>query len=102
MSAPSGHSGSVTASDTRASQTAQRVQSVFESLKTGREEAVAMAGSEEVLQKTNNAPDTTDASSASEKPMKKRHVDGQNWNDAKERNPLTARNMAAHRTSLEI
>ncbi|XP_022857129.1 uncharacterized protein LOC111378191 [Olea europaea var. sylvestris] len=99
MSASSGGSGSVTASDARAS---QRVQSVFDSVKRGCEEAVAMAGSEEALQKNNIAPDTTDASSASEKPMKKRHEDGQNWNDVKERNPLTERNMAAHRTSLEI
>ncbi|CAA2978722.1 uncharacterized protein LOC111373927 [Olea europaea var. sylvestris] len=102
MSGASGNSGSVTASYIIAAQIAQRVQSGFEGLKRGREEVVAMAGSEEALQKNNIAPDTTDTPSASEKPMNKRHVDGQKWNDAKEGNPLTAHNMAAHKISLEI
>ncbi|KAL2482612.1 Chaperone DnaJ-domain superfamily protein [Forsythia ovata] len=101
-SSVSGVSGSATSSDTRATQTAQRVQSGVESLKRVREEAVAVAGSKEALQKNNIAPDTTDAPSASENPVKKIHVDGQKWNDAKEGNRLTAHNMAAHRTSLEI
>ncbi|KAL2482611.1 DNAJ heat shock N-terminal domain-containing protein [Forsythia ovata] len=99
LSAASGSSKNATASATRAAQTAQRVQSVGERLKRGREEAVSLAGSEEALQRNSIAPDKTDAPSASENPTKKRHIDGQKRNSVKARKQTTAGSRAANTIS---
>ncbi|XP_022852289.1 uncharacterized protein LOC111373928 [Olea europaea var. sylvestris] len=94
LSAAAVSSKSSTASATRNTETAHRVQSVGECLKRWHREAVSVGGSEEALL------DKTDAPSASENSIKKRRIDGQKRNSGKDRNQSTAGSRAAHTISM--
>ncbi|CAA2955875.1 Hypothetical predicted protein [Olea europaea subsp. europaea] len=69
-------SRSATFTPFRATPTAPLIQPVRESLKDGMK-TVAMAASEEALQKNSITPDKNDFPSASEKAIKKKRTDGQ-------------------------
>ncbi|KAL2465476.1 DNAJ heat shock N-terminal domain-containing protein [Abeliophyllum distichum] len=79
-------------------QTAPRIQPADESLKRQHEEAVAMAGSEDALQKNSTTRHKTYSSSASEKAMKKRLIDRQKSKSGIDRNQITVGSRAAGHT----
>ncbi|KAL2465478.1 DNAJ heat shock N-terminal domain-containing protein [Abeliophyllum distichum] len=96
MFARSGGIRSATVSASRATQTAPQIQPADESLKRRHEEAVAMARSEDALQKNSMTRHKTDSSSASQKAVKKGLIDRQKLKSTKDRNQMTVGSRAGH------